>query len=61
MNWSIPVIGITSKILPADDTDRLYGRVYEVIEKSAHTKQDLFESLSRLVNIVMVKNEGEDK
>lgn len=53
--WSIPVVVITSKILTVQEKNRLNGRVFEVITKSSHTKQDLLASLSRLIKLYSIK------
>jgi len=45
----IPVIVITAKDLTADDRDRLTGRVEEIVEKSAYTREQLLEHVSEAV------------
>jgi signal transduction histidine kinase/DNA-binding response OmpR family regulator len=45
----IPVIVITAKDLTADDRDRLAGRVEEVLEKNAYTREQLLERVSEAV------------
>jgi CheY-like chemotaxis protein len=45
----IPVIVITAKDLTADDRDRLAGRVEEVLEKNAYTRDQLLEHVSEAV------------
>jgi CheY-like chemotaxis protein len=45
----IPVIVITAKDLTADDRERLNGRVEDVLEKSAYTREQLLERVSEAV------------
>jgi len=45
----IPVIVITAKDLTADDRDRLAGRVEEIVEKSAYTREQLLQHVSEAV------------
>ena len=45
----IPVIVITAKDLTADDRDRLAGKVEEVLEKNAYTREQLLERVSEAV------------
>ena len=45
----IPVIVITAKDLTADDRDRLAGKVEDVLEKNACTRDQLLESVSEAV------------
>jgi len=45
----IPVIVITAKDLTADDRDRLSGRVEEIVEKSAYTREQLLQHVSEAV------------
>jgi signal transduction histidine kinase/CheY-like chemotaxis protein len=45
----IPVIVITAKDLTADDRDRLNGRVDEIVEKSAYTREQLLQYVSEAV------------
>jgi signal transduction histidine kinase/CheY-like chemotaxis protein len=45
----IPVIVITAKDLTVDDRDRLTGKVDEVLEKNADTREQLLEHLSEAV------------
>ena len=45
----IPVIVITAKDLTADDRDRLAGRVEEVLEKNAYTREQLLQRVSEAV------------
>ena len=45
----IPVIVITAKDLTTDDRDRLNGRVEDVLEKSAYTREQLLERVSEAV------------
>ena len=45
----IPVIVITAKDLTVDDRDRLTGKVDEVLEKNAYTREQLLEHLSEAV------------
>jgi PAS domain S-box-containing protein len=45
----IPVIVVTAKDLTADDRDRLTGRVEEIVEKSAYTREQLLEHVSEVV------------
>lgn len=45
----IPVIVITAKDLTEDDRDRLADRVDEVLEKSAYTREQLLERMSKAV------------
>ena len=45
----IPVIVITAKDLTADDRDRLAGKVEEVLEKNAYTREELLERVSEAV------------
>lgn len=49
-HWlSIPVIVVTAKILTQEDRERLDGKVFQVIQKSSHTKEDICNSLSSLI------------
>ena len=45
----IPVIVITAKDLTGDDRDRLAGRVEEVLEKNAYTREQLLQRVSEAV------------
>jgi len=45
----IPVIVLTAKDLTADDRDRLNGRVDEIVEKSAYTREQLLQHVSEAV------------
>jgi CheY-like chemotaxis protein/anti-sigma regulatory factor (Ser/Thr protein kinase) len=45
----IPVIVITAKDLTTDDRDRLAGKVEEVLEKNAYTRDQLLERVSEAV------------
>jgi signal transduction histidine kinase/DNA-binding response OmpR family regulator len=45
----IPVIVITAKDLTADVRDRLNGRVEEIVEKSAYTREQLLQRVSEAV------------
>jgi CheY-like chemotaxis protein len=45
----IPVIVITAKDLTADDRDRLAGRVEEIVEKSAYTREQLLQHVGEAV------------
>ena len=45
----IPVIVITAKDLTADDRDRLAGKVEDVLEKNACTRDQLLERISEAV------------
>jgi CheY-like chemotaxis protein/anti-sigma regulatory factor (Ser/Thr protein kinase) len=45
----IPVIVITAKDLTADDRDRLAGKVEEVLEKNAYTREQLLQRVSEAV------------
>jgi len=47
---AIPVIVVTAKDLTTDDRERLAGRVEEVIEKSAYTREQLLEHVSEVVS-----------
>jgi len=50
---SIPVIVVTSKILTPEERENLKGKVFEIIEKSGHTKEDICKSLSLLIKSKM--------
>ena len=45
----VPVIVITAKDLTKDDRERLAGRVEDVLEKSAYTREQLLERVSEAV------------
>jgi len=45
----IPVIVVTAKDLTAEDRDRLNGRVEEIVEKSAYTREQLLQHVSEAV------------
>ena len=45
----IPVIVLTAKDLTTDDRDRLAGKVEEVLEKNAYTREQLLERVSEAV------------
>jgi PAS domain S-box-containing protein len=45
----IPVIVMTAKDLTADDRDRLSGKVEEVLEKNAYTRDQLLERVSEAI------------
>jgi signal transduction histidine kinase/CheY-like chemotaxis protein len=45
----IPVIVVTAKDLTADDRDRLSGRVEEIVEKSAYTREQLLQHVGEAV------------
>ncbi|MDB4409668.1 response regulator [Gammaproteobacteria bacterium] len=45
----IPVVVLTAKDLTADDRDRLAGKVEEVLEKNAYTREQLLERVSEAV------------
>ena len=45
----IPVIVLTAKDLTVDDRDRLTGKVEEVLEKNAYTREQLLERVSEAV------------
>jgi len=45
----IPVIVVTAKDLTADDRDRLNGRIEEIVEKSAYTREQLLQHVSEAV------------
>ena len=45
----IPVIVLTAKDLTAEDRDRLAGKVEEVLEKNAYTREQLLERVSEAV------------
>jgi CheY-like chemotaxis protein len=45
----IPVIVITAKDLTADDRDRLAGKIEEVLEKNAYTREQLLERVGEAV------------
>ena len=46
----IPVIVITGKDLTADDRDRLEGKVEDVLEKNACSRDQLLERISEAVD-----------
>ncbi len=46
----IPVIVITAKDLSGEERDRLSGRVEEVLEKNAYTREQLLERVGRAVS-----------
>ena len=45
----IPVIVLTAKDLTKDDRDRLAGKVEEVLEKNAYTREQLLQRVSEAV------------
>jgi signal transduction histidine kinase/CheY-like chemotaxis protein len=60
----IPVIVITAKDLTGDDRDRLAGRVEEVLEKNAYTREQLLQRVSEAVtacNISQAETNGTGK
>ncbi len=50
---SIPVIVVTAKVLTPEERENLRGKVFEIIEKSGHTKEDICKSLSLLIKSKM--------
>ena len=61
-HWSsIPVIVVTAKSLTDEDHARLNGRVFQVIEKSTHTKKDLRDALGRLIGSCFPAKKKGDK
>ncbi len=49
-HWlSIPVLVVTAKVLTPEDRERLSGKVFQIIQKSSHTKDDICQSLSSLI------------
>ena len=61
-HWSsIPIIVVTAKSLTKEDYDRLNGRVFQVIQKSTHTKKDLRDALGKLVSSCLTEKREGDK
>jgi len=54
----IPVIVITAKDLTGDDRDRLAGKVDEVLEKNAYTREQLLEHVSEAVAACNISETG---
>ena len=54
----IPVIVLTAKDLTGDDRDRLTGKVDEVLEKNAYTREQLLEHVSEAVAACNISETG---